>query len=86
MANPASSISARVDHLVMCILVIVITSEERIVVNRRLLLKFVGSVFLTQIHHVPRGGMTSSDATPESHIFIEIGVQLNGLGMQGRFS
>ena len=30
--------------------------------------------------------MTSSDATPESQIFLQMSVQLNGLGMAGRVS
>lgn len=67
----------RVIHIV----VTVVTSEGRNIVNRQLLLKFVGSTFLTQVHHGPEGGMTSSDATPESHIFFQMTVQLNGLGM-----
>ncbi|HQR42011.1 MAG TPA: hypothetical protein PLX97_04990 [Gemmatales bacterium] len=54
--------------------------------NRELLLKFVGSTFLTQIYHGLGTGITSSDATPESHIFFDFTVQLKRLGRAGRVS
>jgi hypothetical protein len=63
-----------------------VTSEERFFVNRQLLLKFVGSTFLTQVYHGLGTGITSSDATPESHIFFVMTVQLKRLGRAGRVS